>query len=530
MFKKGLLVNISNQFSIENHKECSGIQQEKPSNIEGALPPELLVAIFSHLNREDLLQTSLVNYRWQQASVTAAQQGERSKIVEFTKFLIKSLQEEIDKNQVEKLLTIASETSISDAVNLSQIKVWTDSYRETILDLLESLEEDLLERLEQLSKTKAMHCFFEEMLDEAKVYKKIEKIVQISREPLQRDQIQSLLLELIEKRCVNIAFNAIDKIPSPANRSFATNFLIRHLGQRGSFHQAIIDRAIHTVCRMENVYRSQPLFLITRCAVENGTFTQQVFNRVIEATQELNETYRFDILRFTAEMVAKNSHLYGEIFDKIIDLTHKLNSFHRVNFFEHTICCLARNNSFDSDRVDRVIKAIHKFDDHFSKVEVLKYIVRYSVKNSLFSKRVIFDREVIDKVIEETHQFSQDCDRVYLFESIVECLTKNGNIDGNIKEVIGQITKAANELDGTHRSQILSDILQRLAKNSSIDRDVKEVISKITQAAHELDDTYKSQIFQYTLELFIENENFDEEITSRVIEFAQIELSNLLKR
>lgn len=173
---RGFGFGISN---IQRYKEfgISNIQgykvASKTRNLTNKqLPTEVLSQIFDLLSPKDKQSASQVNRQWNVAAL-AFDKRELEKLNKFIEFIIKTSNQNKYSEQIKELEQLVSDNKNLDTINLQKIQMIFNEKKESILNILQTFEEEDLTHLEEAYKNEGSITYLD-FFHLARIYIEIE--------------------------------------------------------------------------------------------------------------------------------------------------------------------------------------------------------------------------------------------------------------------------------------------------------------------------------------------------------------------
>lgn len=224
---------VSKAYNLEPPKE-----EVKEGLIDKALPTEMFEKCLSYLDGLNLQQANSVSRLWSERAIDTAKHEEFSKIKDFATFICENLKAS-DANPIKELFEVKNENKILNSVNLIQVKTSIHELKEKFLNILKNVDEEDLNKLEQLSKDTVKPKFFENVFSMAGIYKKID---QANHKPSdgQRDfALYQILNDVVKSDNVSEIIEVVNMIPDKENKNRTFEKICQVLTKRGDLDKAI---------------------------------------------------------------------------------------------------------------------------------------------------------------------------------------------------------------------------------------------------------------------------------------------------
>ncbi len=357
----------------------------KPPEEEGLinkeLPIEMFENILSYLDRASMQSAAAVSKNWDKISIDVAKREENAKIKTFIHNLVENLDSKKYVEQITILSNLFSSETILNSLTLLDAKSSLTNLRESVLDVLKTIEDDDLDILEAISKKFDLPNFFEFIFDLSKYYKYIDTVSAITDEKEKSDVLGQITMLIAECAHWVKAVEVSRTIP----------------------HEGIKDMVLRDLGKL---------------LIENG-----YYDKAVEVAQDIS----YDRLKSDLQYDILHNLIEADNIEKAKEFANTISDTHRRFYDVRKIV----EKLVENDDVDQAIEVVNTLliEDSRGRKDVLDHITKQ-----------LIDRGRLNKLVEVLPQLSFEDLDFFTQEKMVKAFVENGRIDAVI-EVANKISQ-----------------------------------------------------------------------------------------
>lgn len=207
--------------------------------IGNRLPFDLFGRTLSCLEGRDIQRTCSVNRLWSAQAIDTTKHENFSMVNCALKVLCENLSEEPYNGARQQLLELARSVEILDATNLVELQSCLCALKKGAIEILQSVDDVKLMSLKGIFKERKVSRYFEQVLDLAMIYGKIDWVLSIPIESVNVGYLRGTSLSLAKHDDCEKALEVAHWISAESEKAYALRDISKELALKGYSDRAV---------------------------------------------------------------------------------------------------------------------------------------------------------------------------------------------------------------------------------------------------------------------------------------------------